>query len=353
MLVEILKRFNSQQSGPGRFSLPDGDDVDLRSKHDRATVTKWILSQFGGDEDEAVAKVESITNRALAKAKAPWPYLIRAIKDEATNQGPKNQHGSSCREVAKLVRTKFGKARLDLLAEIKEACAEENVVLDGRFLKLSEDGDRLHLYNWLLSQHHLPEPFEFYHLVSPQFLFRYEHERGFQNLAEDLRTITAMASERSDVSADRALLQDVFTAALVSRYDEHQRADTELGLCIRHCKQFCASFHHPSLLSVHLPHRKGFCTLADNKVRETVVDALRKACERDLNSPRSIWVKQALRYGVITNPVSYLLSLAEYDIDPVEDWMPIDSPSKKVMTEEYGFVLTVALFPELVVQNGK
>lgn len=352
MLVEILKRFNGQQSGPGRFSLPDGDDVDLRSKHDRHVVTKWILDQFGGDEEEASSKVESIMSRALTKAKAPWPYLIRALSSEASSQGPKNQHGSTRREIAKLIRTKFGKSRLDLLAEIKEASAEDGrVVLDGRIVKLSEDDGRVYLYNWLLDQHHLPQPFEFYHLVSPQFLFRYEQERGFQTLAEDLRTIVALASERHDDNADRALLQDIFTAALASRHDEYQRADTELGICIGYCKRYCASFHHPSLLSVHLPHRKGFCTLADNKVRETAVDALRKACEKDLDSPRSLWMRHALRYGIITNPISYLLFVAEHDFDPVEDWMPFDPIPESAAMHEMGFELTAALFPELVVKH--
>lgn len=351
MLVEVLKRFHEQQNGPSRFELPGGDEIDLRSKHDKIRVTKWILAKFGGDDAEASSKVEELAKLAIAKARAPWPYLVRSISNAASEVNSRPSFGSTTKEIAKHIKAHFGRARVDLLADIKASCGDEHsVTVDGRILKLAEQSDRVYLYNWLLSQHALQCDYEFFALVSPQFLHRYNRDRGFQQLVEDLRTVVAISGEQVDGSA-ASLLKDLFQDCLKSRHDEYQRDDSELGLCIKLCAGHCSRFFHPSFSAVHLPHRKGFCTLSDKQVRDAVVGLLRDACQRDLDSPRALWVRQALNYGVITNPVSYLLSLAEYDIDPVEDWMATDCESVKAMTEDYGFQTVPALFPELVVHH--
>jgi hypothetical protein len=343
MLTSILKAFKNQQSGPVIFTRPDGVEVDLRIKRDTSSTCKWILQLFDGDEDAACEAVSSVTARALNKAGAPWPYLLKALENIAQERRAKRpKKDESPREIHDRFVDLLGISRMWLFGAIRVANDQMSVMVDGDPLLTDSVPDHARLQAWLLGD----DPYVIHNLLSPQFRYKYTRSNGLQTLIDDVRSIRLAIDTLGDVSA---LRKDAL--ALLKKQVKSCPLKNEFHHCLKAIQCFYQKVQHPTLLVFRRYGKRAYLPMSHNMVQEHLSDFVTTKRYTDSDAIRARWLKSALRLGVITRPLDWLTATIRTGIDPTEEWRDSQWYDDDHMVNVFGLRIISNLFPQ-VVTNG-
>jgi len=330
MLTETLRKFHRSQSGSPVFSLPSGKRVDLREKRSRQDLAKWIAEQFNGDLDAADDAVSSVMARALREARAPWPYLLsalRGIAEEADTREPLSRQCTNAMFSSRIGKCHYRIAR-NVLGDLTDP-----LTLSGREYNLSNSDDYSLAVQELLGD----DPFPLFMATAPQFAKFITSRRLVDDLIQ-YRAITNDVSEAKEAQATflgfvgQALAQCVLT--------------NEFRECLKVIKSFYSRFFHPAILGVRVPGIGVMRCLSNAGYREFLHALFRHRQDHELL--RSDWLRQALHLGIVTNPISWLVFILTRNVDTAEDWMDVQWYDTIKMTQEFGLRRVTELFPNLV-----
>ncbi len=341
MLTETLRRFQRQAKGPLAFVLPTGEEIDIRVKKSRTFLAQWIIRAFDGDEHTADRVASSLIPRAIRNAKAPWPYLVKALYNNAQE---KPAFGGSAErslgEAAKILVSRVGRCRLDLLQASVRQAQDTPLSIGPYVYDLSDSSDIAGVIDWLLGD----DPYVLFSLLSPQYERRYLRHNGMQILVDDIVSARAIVEDFKDLKTRRATVLDFIKT--VRGLSSFQNEFTD---CLKTCHAFYRNILHGMHCLARLSRTRAYLPFSD--LRDEMFERFRNASRRSPDRLKAAWLPYALTLGIVTNPLEWMLDVLEYNQTQdewiVPGWYDVDR-----MSNDFGLRPVHVLFPELMVSNG-
>jgi len=322
MLKDVLKQFNLQQTGSKTIQLPTGEYIDLTVSSQRKELTSWLTSLFGSEE-QAEDQFNKLSPLALSKEK-PWPYIIKALFNISENKKSMLTN-KSIAELKDEFVSKIGKARLRLLNSIAAHSIDKSFVIDGVKFCLTYEADRASLLQRLLDS-----PVETYLALSPQYKYFLTSTTHFGNLLVNMGRIKLAASG----SYDREMVLHT-----LNRFKMQAVPQSEMRELFKLLVKFYEHANHGYLFTFFNPATRTNVELNQNNLNQ-LEDLLVRVLESNMSYDVLLteWVDKAIKYGIITNPLNWLVTVLMTKSDPTEEYRDWDWYDEDAMVSRYGLI---------------